>query len=48
MLMPDYQINELRLLFSAREVLCGLPSVTIQIDRVRTAFRRGESAIGLH
>ena len=47
MLMPSFRINVLRLLFSAGKVLCGLPSVTIQIDRVRSAMRRGESAIGL-
>ena len=32
--------NALRPPFSTRQLLCGLPSVTIQTDRVRSAFGR--------
>jgi hypothetical protein len=39
MLMPSFEINALRPPFSARHLLCGLPSVTIQ-TRLKPAHGR--------
>jgi hypothetical protein len=38
MLMQNWRINVLRPPFSARHVLCGLPTVTIQNDSDRIAL----------